>query len=741
MLANANTTMPSTLEALTPPVSRASSSSSVPYEKLRLLSEFLDSLALRRKVDFEQYKNVIQELFVTLKQIGTIGELFEAYKNELHLPVTRNDNVIHIRQAIMDSTTLGFIFKTSQSTAKAGCEEEILNSLIVWYYYTQLRFQYDLLFKGQMTDTSVFIDIGYQLAVLLQPNSPLCEGLLREINIIEPMVDVGLAFHVTPISTPFINMLSAVTLSHISRPLLHEGFLRRVDLKQSFRFYHRWTNLFMAYCPPNHFAQVLEEPSIPELLNKARMLPLISDSWSLELHFNCVFAGVQISDYIPVITEMLVRSKPVLETMKKVQSSLSQDGLQQILANILKSCQNPLNQDIYVINLSSCDALMELSKLSVSTNPAIAEDCKTLYSIIVDKYVRNYGGMPASRAFTSYMMENVIPNNDVDLYKLDEKHFRILFELIDGSKRMLRNAEFASLFCLSVKVLEISTQSSESVEEVNWILSSMKCRMTVMALVSHLIFHLGRYLMQDVGQEPCISLLDDLFIRPLPAASAGKHGDLMSNEKIATVQQRINIKEELYGCMLPLVIALYRNVLFCASIFRDSGNTDLKLELVRNNELKTITGALVVALDVATAQYPHKAGNAMLENVALQTFGVIAKEYQKQGVSLVVNLAGEMAVESLRFGPQVAKIVAKVLTEVDLEVSRSCSDIIGATLGKILGTWGSMETPEMATLWDLSMKLGFANTVKAVKGKVTKLDLSEYSEYINAPKRVKGDKK
>lgn len=731
--------MSSPLEALSSPISRETSTSSLPSLKLQTIRETLGSLAIRKKVDFAQYNNIIQELFASSKHIGSIGEIYETFRDEIHLSMAQPITIKRIEEALIKSKSLGLIWKMKNSICNVSTEKEtyILNSLIVWILINNLQAQYQALVKRQQKDTRLFIDLGYQIAAMLKPYSFLCKGLLLEINILEPIVEIGILHHVSPTSRSFIHMLSAVTMSHISVPLLHEGFLRLLDQTQTFRFYEKWTNLLMAYSPINHVPQSPEEPGIFELFHRKRMLPLnYKESWPLALHFKAVFADVQISDYIPVVAEMLVMSNRRTQSLKKALADPIYCQLPKTLNEVVKSCKNPLNQDINMINLCSLEIVEGLAKVAASNESSgVVENCKTLYSIIVQQYLHYHDDFETSKPFSN-AMKQALPDT-VSSDKLSQKHLDLLFDLIDGPESILKNAEFASLFCSYVNLLEKTTQSHEGIEAMNCTMSSMHCPMTITTFISHLTFRLGQYLAKDLGQDSTIPIISDLFERPLPVMTLGKYGDPLTNEKNATCINRIRIKDELHRCMISLVTILRRSVSFCVRLLSERDPSKAQA-----NELNIVIGALFVALDLATMCYPSVVGNEILENGVMQTFGLIAKEYREHGICLTIKFAAIVATASIKFSLLAGKVVEKIMAGGESDVAlKNCTDVIGSTIVKIINSWDRTIVLDNRTAKEMSLNYSAAGTLAMLRGREAELDLEEYSAWIHVPNRPKVDKR
>lgn len=731
--------MSSSLEALSSPISRGTSTSSLSSVKLQTIRETLGSLAIRKKVDFAQYNNVIQDLFASSKHIGGIGEIFETFRDEIHLSVIQPITIKHIEEAIIKSKSLGLLWKVNQSFSNTNTEREtyILNSLIVWILINNLRAQYEALIKRQQKDTRLFIDLGYQIAAMLKPYSLLCKGLLLEINILEPIVEIGISHHVSPTSRSFIQMLSAVTLSHISVPLLHEGFLRLLDQSQTYRFYEKWTNLLMAYSPINHVPQSPEEPGIFKLFHRKRMLPLnYKESWPLAQHFKSVFADVQISDYIPVVAEMLVMSNRRTQNLKRALADPTYSQLPKTLNEVVKSCKNPLNQDINIINLCSLEIMEGLAKVAASNESSgVVENCKALYSIIVEQYLHYHDDFETSKGFSSAMMK-ALPDT-VNSDKLSHKHLELLVDIIDGPESILKNAEFASLFCSYVNLVEKTAKSHEGMEVINCIMSSMHCPMTITAFISHLIFRLGQFLASDLGQGSIITIVSDLFERPLPIMTLGKYGDPLTNEKNATCYNRVKTKDELHRCMISLITVLRRSVTFCARLLLESDPNK-----IQTNELNTVVGALFVALDLATMCYPSVVGNEVLENGVMETFGLIAKEYREHGICLALTFAANIATASIKFSLLSGKIVEKIMAGGESDVAlKNCAEVIGTTIVKIINSWDHTNVLDSRTAKEMSLNYSAAGTLAMVRGKEAELNLEEYAAWIHIPNRPKVDKR
>ena len=640
--------------------STASSTSSKLRGQLELLDLFSTSATT---FDLTQYNNVIEEIVASLDHMGTIGELFDNLKDELGPPSGfihgTSINSYGIEQAITQCKTLGFLRKMANSSSKARSEVCILNSVIVWYLHTLFHQEYNALVKHQHEtlaepDTGLFISLGYYLAALLRPGIPLSKGMLLEINMIELIIEVGISFHVTPEtrSTRFIIMLSAIIVSHISISLLNDSLIRALESnRKGYSVYDKWTNFFMAYCPVNHILQATEGPSIFELFNRARMLPMVHPiTWSLDAHYSSIFADIQVADYIPIATELLIRSKRKSQDLRHILKSYDHSSnhgtLARLLGDIVTSFKGLLGQDINILTLSGLDILDGLSRV-ISSNPGsgIAENCKTIYGILVEKHIRHFCDIEMRNSDIQMVAKRVSIPSDFRLDELGPTHFEILFELIDGPDYILKNVEYAPLLCLATKVMEKSTQTLNGVREMTWCLSTLDSPLSAMAIVSHLIFRLSRYLLKDLGQ-PYDARNESLFERAVPPMTLGEYGDRLTNEKGASLLRQIAIKDDINSCVLLLVMILYRNLYLCANIFRDSG--EMEITWIRENELQMVTGALLMAFDLATISYPTSAGNATLKNVIFETFCLISEEYGLGG-SLVLQMVSAMAATSLKF--------------------------------------------------------------------------------------------
>ena len=147
-------------------------------------------------------------------------------------------------------------------------------------------------------------------------------------------------------------------------------------------------------------------------------------------------------------------------------------------------------------------------------------------------------------------------------------------------------------------------------------------------------------------------------------------------------------------------------------------------------------GALFMAFDPGTMAYPGQAGNCTLENLVLETFDMIAREYEQQGVCLVLKNVADICSLSIKFSAHAAKIIERLL-EGDAGMVQGGSEIIGTTIDKMVNTWGQGGISEIKTVRDFGQRNGRRSAALTTALKLTELDLEGYAALMNqAPKKV-----
>lgn len=650
-------------------LSRASTISALSFsEKLHILLDSLESLELEASFDRDHYNHLIQDLVANLSHVGSVGKLFEQqieHRVLLRFVDTKSLSFEFAERVITKSPALRFIWKTNDSLMREGGEEYILRSITIWYFYTLFRNEYANLMNQTDSDLDnecigLFMSLGFHLAAMLQPNTPMSSGMLLELSIIEPIVEVGLAFYMTPESQSksFLIMICAVIVSHISVPILNDSLLRSLAIsRDGSNLHQKLTTLFEASVSSSETPPVTNKPGILEIISNMRLLPMIhTNTWSLEAHFVSVFESVWPSYYILMTLEQLAQSKQTNQHLQLLLENyhppINQEQLGDCLDVVITSFTSLSKRDMMVIECGNLPTLKNIARV-ISSGPSLAiiEKCKTVGEMIREKRFQHFYDIDTgSNVDALAKLIGISP--EMRAGQLPSHLLEILFELVGDADNVLGNAGFTSLFYLTVRILEKSTQTMEGIEAFIWTLSSMNNTQSAVALLSHVIYRVGRFILKDLGQ-PTDDTFEAFFERAVPMLTLGKHGDSPTNTKTASILSQITSRNELMSCMQLLVISFYR-VTYMRSLVLPPNNS--VIALMRKDELKMVTGALMMAYDLAIIPYPSTVGSPTLRNITQETFCFVAKEYQSAGS--VLDLLSDAAAMNVKY-KFLSKAIAK----------------------------------------------------------------------------------
>lgn len=633
---------------------------SVVNPKLRSLVDTLETQALEwPKIDANRYKIIINELKSYFEQTETFGEFYDLIIKNAGKPVEYlSKNMIDHKKCeteLSKSQLVRFFQNVDNSSLRTGVEKLFLDSINVWFFYSLFFYQFEVISNAPQDmlvhEIDTFISLGFYLASLLSSTNILLKGLLLDINVLNFCVEIGNNYQNKLNSQKFLHMISAITVSHISNPILNETLSQFVEANRNrYNNFDKWTGLFISLCPPNHIPQKPDGPNIFDVFLRMRMLPSVHfNTWSLEDHYASVFADMSLTDYIPIACELLIRSKRSTQNLnflfKTFHSFESAVQISQVLDEILKLFKSPLGIDIAALKLNDSNIIDGLSKLIVTPCMPISvvEHSKIILNILLETRLKHHLDLGLSLSGLVSVAANFGVSSKYCVDRIVNEHFDLMFQAIDGSENVFKNPDFFPIICLVFRMLEKTSQTIQGLNQFNFKLSELNGPLSSSVFISQLIYQLGKYLLTSFGQS-CNSFITKSFERPGPQITLGVYQiDMESTKKFLSLQ-KTRMLNEYHNCVLMLVIVLYRNIYLCSQVFR--GNTDSIVTWIRKKELDVLIGALSIAFDVSTIRYPSSFGGTTLHNVVLEAFKLLYSEYDKAEVQKKVS---DKAMESIKF--------------------------------------------------------------------------------------------
>lgn len=637
--------------------------------KLYNLVNALESQALEwPKVDADRYRFIIKELTSLLDQVGTFDSFFDLLCKNIGKPIEyiTNNTIDHEKcKAVLSKSELVLFFQQiKDSPLNSGFEEQTISSIQVWFFYRLFSYQFDVISKQHqdelMHEIDMLTSLGFNLASLLSFSDSLFKGLLFDLQILNLCVDIANMDPNKFDSQRFLHMISAITISHFSNPILNESLNQVVEANRSpYNSIDKWTTLFMNLRSSNTIPMKPDGPSIFDVLARIRMLPLVHPTtWSLEVHYTSVFADICLTDYIPVSCELLAISKRSTQTLKfLLQTYYSLENTAQLslaLEDILKLFKSPLGLDIAVLKLNEANVFDSLSKVTATPRMplSVVENSKTILDILLEKRLKHFSDLGVSLSSLAPLAPKLEISSDYCVDRVSSKHLEIMFNVIDGSDSIFKSSSCFPIICLASKILEKSSQTLKGLEQFNLELSKLNVPLSSSVIISQLVYRLGKHLLKNFGQ-PHDSFISKSFDRVAPQMMLGLHDIPVASEKGSLSLQKTGVLNEYHHCVMLLAVVLYRNIYLCSRILQD--NTDPIVNLIREKELDIIIDALVVAYDVATIRYPNSFGGATLHNVVLETFKLLYIEYDK---TLVQKKLLDVAMESIKIESLVRELVS-----------------------------------------------------------------------------------
>lgn len=628
--------------------------------KLRSLVDTLETQALEwPKIDANRYKLIINELNSYFEQSETFGEFYDLIIKNAGTPAKYlSKNIIDQKKCeteLSKSQLVSFFQNVDNSSLRTGVEKLFLDSINVWFFYNLFFYQFEAISNAPqdtlVQEIDTFISLGFHLASLLGSTNILLKGLLLDINVLNFCVEIGNNYQNKLNSQKFLHMISAITVSHISNPILNETLSQFVEANRTrYNNFDKWTGLFTSLCPPNHIPQKSDGPSIFDVFLRMRMLPSVHfNTWSLEDHYTSVFADMSLTDYIPISCELLTRSKRSTQNLnflfKTFHSFESAAQVSLVLDEILKLFKSPLGLDIAALKLNDANIIDGLSKMIVTPCMPISvvEKSKFILNILLEKRLKHHLDLGLSLPGLVSVAGNFGVSSKYCVDRIVNEHLNLMFQTIDGSESVFKNSDFFPIICLVFRVLEKTSQTLQGLNQFNLKLSELNGPLSSSVFISQLIYQLGKYLLKSFGQS-CNSFITKSFERPGPQITLGVYQIDLESTKKNSSSQKTGVLNEYHNCFLMLVIVLYRNIYLCSQVFR--GNTDSTVTWIRKKELGVLIDALSIAYDVSTIRYPSSFGGTTLHNVVLEAFKLLYSEYDKAEVQKKVY---DKAMESIKF--------------------------------------------------------------------------------------------